>query len=171
VIVQSRLLNIRVIFAALVVLALGYGSYEALSFGYLAKIFPLYISLFCLVLAFINLGLEVRRSLREIQDSGVGLVDLESDWDIPMTAVIGRFCFFLGILLLLYGGICLVGYPLSITIFLVLFYRFITKTAWWEALVAGFAGLGFISLISRLMVIDWPSGIIQDWVNLPWPLG
>ncbi|NVM25359.1 MAG: hypothetical protein HWN70_05515 [Desulfobacterales bacterium] len=169
--VQSRLLNIRVIFAALVILALGYGIYEAMSFGFLAKIFPLYMSLFCLILAFINLGLEIRRSLRETQDSGVGLVDLESDWGIPMTAVIERFCLFLGILLLLYASIFLVGYPLSITIFLVLFYRFITKTAWWAALAAGFAGLGFISLISRLMVIDWPSGIIQNWIHLPWPLG
>ncbi len=48
--------------------------------------------------------------------------------DISMTTVIERFSLFLGILLLLYASIWLVGYPLSIIIFLVLFYRFITKT-------------------------------------------
>lgn len=168
---QSRLVNIRVIFAALVVLALGYGLYEALSFGFLAKIFPLYISLLCLVLAFINLGLEIRHSWKQTQDSGVGFADLESEWDISMTTVIERFCTFLAILLFLYASIWLVGYSISITIFLVLFYRFVTKTTWGVALVAGFAGLGFISLISKLMVIDWPSGIIQNWIQLPWPLG
>jgi len=169
--VQSRVLNIRVIFATLVALALGYGIYEALSFGFLAKIFPLYISLFCFILAIINLAFEIRYSWKQIQDSGVGLVDLESDWGIPMTTVIERFCTYLAILLFLYAGIWLVGYSLSITIFLVLFYRFLTKTTWGVALVAGFAGLGFISLISKLMVIDWPSGIIQNWIHLPWPLG
>jgi len=168
---QHRLLSVRLVFAAIMVLAFGYGIYEAFSYAYLAKIFPLYVSLVMFVLACINLAQEIGISWKEVQESGVGFVDLESDWDIPMTTVIGRFCTFLAILLFLYASIWLVGYSISITIFLVLFYRFLTKTTWGVALVAGFAGLGFISLISRLMVIDWPSGIIQNWIQLPWPLG
>ena len=168
---KSRLFGVRVVFAALMVLAFGYGTYEAFSFGFLAKIFPLYISMFCLILGLIDLCLEIMRSWKGAQDSGVGLVDLESDWDISMTEVMKRFCAFLALLLVLYAGIWLVGYPISIALFLVLFYRFLTRTTWELALVAGFAGLGFISLISKLMVIEWPSGIIQNWIYLPWPLG
>ena len=168
---QYRLLNFRLLFAAITVLAFAYGMYEAFSYAYLAKIFPLYVSLVMFILACINLAHEIRISWKEVQESGVGFVDLESDWDIPMSTVVKRFARFLALLLLLYGSIWLVGYSISITIFLIFFYRFLTKTTWWAALVAGLAGLGFISLISKLMVIDWPSGIIQNWINLPWPLG
>lgn len=170
-IVISRLLKIRVVFAAFIFVAFGYGMCEAFSFGFLAKIFPLYISLFCTILAFFNLILEIRHSWREVIDSGVGFVDLESEWDIPMSEVIKRFCRYLLLLLLLYVSIWLLGYSLSITIFLVIFYRFLAGTTWRIASVAGLAGLAFISLISKLMVIDWPSGIIQNWIDLPWPLG
>jgi len=169
--VNSRLINVRVIFAALMVLAFGYCTYEAFSFGFLAKIFPLYISLFCLILGLIDLGLEIRRSWKGVQDSGGGLADLESKWDISMTVVLSRFRSLIGMLLVLYAGIWLVGYPISITLFLVIFYRFLAGTTWRIASVAGLAGMAFISLISRLMVIDWPSGIIQGWIQLPWPLG
>ncbi|MCK4783845.1 MAG: hypothetical protein KAV87_08860 [Desulfobacteraceae bacterium] len=168
---NSRLINARVIFAALMVLAFGYWTYEAFPFGFLARIFPLYTSLFCLILGLIDLCLEIRRSWKGVQDSGGGLADLESNWDIQMTVVVSRFCSFIGMLLVLYAGIWLVGYPISITLFLVFFYRFLTGTTWRIASVAGLAGLAFISLISRLMVIDWPSGIIQNWIHLPWPLG
>lgn len=167
---QYRLLSVRLVFAAIMVLAFAYGMYEAFSYAYLARIFPLYISLVMFVLACINLAQEIRISWKRVQVSGVGFVDLESDWDIPMSTVMERFIRFLALLLLLYASIWLVGYSLSITIFLVFFYRFLTGTSWWVAFGAGFAGLGFISLISKLMVIDWPSGIIQNWIQLPWPL-
>jgi putative tricarboxylic transport membrane protein len=168
---QHGLLSARLLFAAIIVLAFGYGMYEAFSYAYLARIFPLYISLVMFVLACINLAQEIRISLKRAQATGVGFVDLESDWDIPMSTVMERFLRFLVLLLLLYATIWLVGYSLSITIFLIFFYRFLTGTSWWAAFGAGFAGLGFISLISKLMVIDWPSGIIQKLIELPWPLG
>ena len=98
-------------------------------------------------------------------------MDLEAKWDMAMAEVLKRFGFFLWIILVLYGCMLIIGYPLSITLFVILFYRIITNTSWWVAGVAGLAGLGFISLISKLLVIDWPSGVIQNWIPLPWPLG
>lgn len=168
---QSRILTIRIIFSTLVVVGFGYGIYEALSYAYLAKIFPLYISLVMFILACINLVQEFRTSWRQAEHSGAGFVDLEAKWDMAMMEVLKRFCYFMGILLVLYASISLIGYSLSITLFVVLFYRFITNTKWWVAIVAGLAGLGFISLISKILVIDWPSGVLQNWISLPWPLG
>ena len=167
----SRVFTIRVIFATLVVLAFGYGIYEAVSYMYLAKIFPLYVCLAMFILSCINLVAEIRISWKQLEHSGVGFVDLESKWDMAMVEVLKRFCYFLGIVLVLYASISLIGYSLSITIFVILFYRFITNTNWWVAIVAGLAGLGFISLLSKLLVIDWPSGVLQNWISLPWPLG
>ena len=98
-------------------------------------------------------------------------MDLEAKWDMAMVEVLKRFCYFMGIVLVLYASIFLIGYSLSITLFIIVFYRFITNTKWWAAIMGGVAGLGFISLISRLLVIDWPSGVLQNWISLPWPLG
>ena len=55
------------------------------------------------------------------------------------------------------GALCkyiFIGYSLSITLFVIVFYRFITSTHGWVAIMGGLAGLGFISLISKLLVID-----------------
>jgi hypothetical protein len=71
------------------------------------------------------------------------------------------------LLLIVYVGIWLIGYPLSITIFILLFYRYVTKTSWLAALIAGSAGMGFLMLTSRILNMDWPVGLIA----LPWPLG
>ena len=168
---KKRPLNVRVVFAAIMVLVFWYGFYGALDFGFLAKIFPLYVSLFCFIIGLIDLALEIRHSWRGTQVSGMGLSDLESNWDIPMASVASRFCLFISMIVILYAGIWLLGYPISISFFLFLFYRFHAKTTWRSAVMAGLAGLGFIALISKLMVIDWPSGIIQSWIPLPWPLG
>ena len=168
---KKRLLNVRVVFSVIMLLIFWYGFYGAFEFGFLAKIFPLYISLLCLILGLVDLAMEIRHSRRGTQVLGMGLSDLESNWNMPMTLVTSRFRLFMGMLVLLYAAIWVVGYPISITFFLALFYRFHAKTTWLAAVVAGLVGFGFISLISKLMVIDWPSGIIQGWIQLPWPLG
>jgi putative tricarboxylic transport membrane protein len=166
-----KLLQIRIFFALFVAFVFGYGAYAALDFPFLARIFPFYISLFCFFLACINSILELRRGVRRLDRPGSGFADLEAAWEIPMSVVLRRFCAYLGVFVLLYAGIRLVGYPLSITIFIILFYRFVTRTNWLLAMVAGAAGLGFVALVAELMVIDWPSGLMQNWLDLPWPFG
>ena len=84
-----------------------------------------------------------------------------------MSQVLMKFLFFVAIIIILYGGIWLIGYPLSITIFIVLMYRYLSETKWIWALIAGLAGLGFLALVSKLLYMDWPEGIFK----LPWPLG
>jgi len=59
---KKRLLNVKIVFTALMVLIFWYGFYGAFEFGFLAKIFPLYISLFCFMLGLIDLAMEIRHS-------------------------------------------------------------------------------------------------------------
>ena len=163
----NRVLNMKVIFAFIITLSFAYGAYEPRSYDFLAKIFPFYISLVLVVLAVINLIQEINNSLKKSQkvDSGIG--DLDAEWDIPMTEVWKRMAFYVGLILILYVSTWIIGYPLSIMFFIILFYRNITKTSWLAAGIAGLAGIGFLALTSKLLNMEWPEGMI----SLPWPLG
>lgn len=163
-----KLISIRVVFSALVTLAFAYGVYEALGYAYLAKIFPLYVSLVLLAIGLINLGQEIRDTLKGAAEAkSGGTADLEVKWDMQMSRVLQKFGVFLAVIIVLYGCIWLIGYPVSITIFIVILYHYVAGAKWHWSLVAGAAGLGFLALVSKLLYMDWPEGLIQ----LPWPLG
>lgn len=165
---MRKLLNVKLLFSTLVTMSFAYGVYEAVSYDFLARIFPLYVSIFLLALAMINLIKEIRAALKgEGSETASGSSDLESKWDIPMTEVWKRLSFYFGIILLVYAGIWVIGYPLSITLCIVFFYRFVAKARWIWSLVAGLAGFGFLALAYQVMNMDWPQGLI----SLPWPLG
>ena len=164
----KKLFSIRIIFSALLVVAFGYGVYEARGYAYLAKIFPLYVSVVLFLLALVNLILEIRNTLKGVAEvKAGGTADLEVKWDIGMSEVLTKFSLFVFTIVVLYGFIWLIGYPLSITIFIVVLYRVLAEAKWPWALVAGLAGLGFLALVSKLLYMDWPEGVFK----LPWPLG
>jgi hypothetical protein len=160
--------TVGILFSVLITLAFGYGIYEAFSYAYLAKIFPLYISLVLCGLAIINLIQEIRASRNGVSADQKGAADLASEWgDLSMSEVLRRFLVFVGVIIALYALVWLIGYPLGITLFIIILYRYISRTKWHWAIVAGLAGLGFLALVSKLLYMDWPEGIFK----LPWPLG
>jgi hypothetical protein len=160
--------TVGILFSVLITLAFGYGIYEAFSYAYLAKIFPLYISLVLCGLAIINLIQEIRASRNGVRADQKGTADLESEWgDLSMSDVLRRFSVFVIVIIALYALVWLIGYPLGITLFIIILYRYIARTKWHWAIVAGLAGLGFLALVSKLLYMDWPEGILK----LPWPLG
>ena len=164
----KKLLSIRILFAAAVTLGFAYGVWEARTYAYLARIFPFYISLVLFFLALINLVQEIRKTVQgTAEEEAGGTADLEVKWDIEMSQVLSKFALFVVVIIILYGFIWLIGYPLSITIFIIVMYRYLSETKWIWALIAGLAGLGFLALVSKLLYMDWPEGIFK----LPWPLG
>jgi len=165
---QSKFDYLGLTFSAFVVLAFGYGIYETFSYAYLAKIFPLYVSLVLCVLAIINLIQEIKTFRRGPKTESTGAADLDSEWgDFAMSEVLRRFSVFIVVIIVLYALVWLIGYPLSITLFIIILYRYVTRTKWHWAIVAGLAGLGFLALVSKLLYMDWPEGVVK----LPWPLG
>ena len=166
---MQRVLSVKNLFSLFLIAWFAYGVWEARSYAFLAKIFPLYVSLVLLVVAVISIVLEVRRTADRagnLQDAS-GASDLAVKWDIPMSMVWQRFGFYLATILGLYLLIYLVGYPLAITLFILLFYRLVAGAGWVTAVVAALAGFGFLALASSVMGMDWPQGLIR----LPWPLG
>lgn len=160
--------KIGIIFSVLVTLAFGYGVYESFSYAYLAKIFPLYVSLVLCILAIINLIREFIAFKKGTTSRGGSKADLESEWgDIALPEALRKFSVFILMIVVLYACTWFIGYPLSITFFIIIMYRYLAGSKWHWAVIAGLAGLGFLALVSKLLYMDWPQGVI----HLPWPLG
>ena len=136
-----------------------YGIYDALQVSNLARIFPLGISIVLLALV----ALMLLNLLRQGTQSTVNY-DTESDgsnreaWYVYLLWIAGVI-----------GGCYLVGYSLSILAFFGLFLRLKANLAIWKAWGTGALSMLMINILAYVMVLDLPSGWLQDWVSLPWP--
>mgnify|MGYP001814832121 FL=1 len=166
---MARWLTLKNLFSLLLIAWFAYGVWEARSYAYLAKIFPFYVSLVLLIFAVISIFIELRTVVDQAEDlhGASSGSDLSVDWGMPLAVVWKRFGFYIGIILGVYVFIYLIGYPLAISLFICLFYRLVAKAKWVASIVAGCAGLGFLTLASNVLGMDWPEGLLK----LPWPLG
>ena len=167
----SKLFSVRIVFSFLVFLGFAYAAYEAMDYMFLAQVFPLMISLVMMLLSLVNLIQDIRRAFGAAEGKSGGLADLAVEWNRPIGQVWAGFAIYLGLLLVLYGAIWLLGYAISITAFIFLFYwrRAQAGISW--SLFAAACALGFISLLDYILVLGWPVGVIDQWLHMPWPLG
>lgn len=159
--------SIKNIFALFITLCFAYGVWEARSYEFLAKVFPFYISILLLICAIINLIQEAWASLHPSETNNVSFSDLSTSWTIPMKEVWKRFFFYLVVLLVLYGFIWILGYPLAMMLFVFFFYLFMARASWRASAIAGLGALVFLAVTSNVLSMVWPEGLI----HLPWPLG
>lgn len=78
--------------------------------------------------------------------------------------------FYIGMLvvMLLWSGV--VGFVLGIATFITLFLRKAAELDWWKALLGGAGFVLFLGIISHQLTLRYPTGLLQNFVNLPWPL-
>ena len=69
------------------------------------------------------------------------------------------------------AAVMLVGFWLSIVGFFLVFLRNKTSASWTRILFMTAGGVGFISALAWIMVLDFPGGLLQDIFILPWPIG
>lgn len=162
----SKLLSFRTIFSFFLTICFAYGVWEARIYAPLAKIFPFYISIVLLICSIINLFQEIRGAAAA-GDEGQNFADLSTSWNMPIKEVWKKFFLILSMLLSIYVFIWFIGYPLTIILFIFIFYRFVAGASWVGSTAAMLAGLGFLALTSRVLNMEWPEGLI----HLPWPLG
>ena len=74
-----------------------------------------------------------------------------------------------------FGGLlvltALLGFILALAVFLLTFMRIRAGKSWVFAAAYTAAGIAFICLMAGLLNRDFPAGLLQDLVKLPWPLG
>ena len=68
-------------------------------------------------------------------------------------------------------SIMLIGFWLSIVGFFLLFLRVKTDASWTRIAVMTGCGVGFVSALAWIMVLDFPGGVLQEAFVLPWPIG
>ena len=64
----------------------------------------------------------------------------------------------------------LVGFVLALFAFFIAFLRIRAEASWPRTLVLTAAGVGLMILLGYFLVLDFPRGVLQDLVRLPWPL-
>jgi len=77
----------------------------------------------------------------------------------------GTLAWFAGLLLLT----TLVGFIIALAVFLVVFFRFRAGEGWTRVLVLSGLGIAFMCFMARVLNRDFPPGLLQGTVALPWP--
>jgi len=65
----------------------------------------------------------------------------------------------------------LVGYFLAIGCFIFAFLRVRARRSWRECLLGALAGWAALLTLAHFVRLDYPGGLLQSLVTLPWPLG
>ncbi|MEM9370859.1 MAG: tripartite tricarboxylate transporter permease, partial [Pseudomonadota bacterium] len=127
------------------------------------KVFPMFVGLVSLTAIVILLIQMMRRP-----ETDVVFADKEAfgdDRDAPH-GLWGTLAWFLGLLILT----SLIGFILALAIFLVAFFRIRSGESWARTLLLSGAGIAFMCFMAWALNRDFPPGLLQNAVSLPWPL-
>ena len=72
------------------------------------------------------------------------------------------------VVMLLFSG--LVGFVLGIATFIALFLNRAAQVTWWKAILGGAGFVLFLGIISDQLTLRYPTGLLQNYLSLPWPL-
>lgn len=127
------------------------------------KIFPVTVGIVTLIAC----AALVVSMMRQPETSPV-FADLESggeDAEAPhgLWTTLGWFAFLLGLS-------ALVGFVLALTVFLVSFLRVRAGVSWTRAGILTVIGIAVLVFLGGTLGRDFPPGLLQDFVKLPWPL-
>jgi len=64
----------------------------------------------------------------------------------------------------------LLGFILALTIFFIAFLRIRADISWLRTIILSAASLAFICFMAGILNRDFPPGLLQEFVKLPWPL-
>jgi len=153
----------QLLFAGLVVFAFVVGLADSIGLSFLGSVFPLAVNGVMLLLALVVVW--------KLWRGGPGeraLEDQELAEGTPAPRRSAEF-YFLAILGLL-GLAALVGFFLAVVLFFLAFMVGIARVRLPTAALLAGAAAAFLATMSHVMVLDFPRGLLQSLIDLPWPL-
>jgi TctA family transporter len=156
----------QIVFAALLVLVFAYGVYSSISLTFLGAVFPLSTSVVMLGFSSaVLIGL-----LRPGQTSAGLWCDQEIDDRLKGrhdgTHVWGSLGWF-GLLFVLTA---LTGFIIALTLFMLAYLLREARMSLFKTLIYTGLCVGFMIQLAYMLTLDFPSGLLQKMIELPWPL-
>ncbi len=154
----------QIAFSVLVLALFLFGLYDSLQRDFLGQIFPLTTAVVMIGFAAHALGTLIR--------GGVGhpiSYDEEADYELRGTAQAVSAEHFLlwiaGLLVMTF----LVGFVIAMAAFFALLLAFKSPAKPATIAIMTASSMGFLGFMSYLLVLDFPAGLLQDAVDMPWP--
>jgi TctA family transporter len=135
--------------------------YTIPDYAWVDAVFPVVISTFtfgCL------LGLGALMILRPEDD--LIFADRELEVDENQHSFWGTLGWFASLLVLT----SLTGFIIALSVFLLCFFLIRARESFTKSMIYSLSGLGFMLFMGWLLNRDFPPGLLQEFVNLPWPL-
>jgi hypothetical protein len=152
-----------IFFSAILVLAL-IVVWDGYRWDILTGVYPLFAGGLCLVLL-IPMGIEMYRT------KGPALVFYDSERDEIDMAVERRSNeYYLIWLLGMLGVSALAGFVVGIGSFIYVFIRLKARLSHLGCAISAGAFILLLGTLSHFMTLEYPEGILQSYVTLPWPL-
>jgi len=153
--------NPQITFLLLLIGLVLYAMYELTRLQFLAKVFPLSVTIITLVLLVGTLVATLRnRPSYLLYDGDRGLDEK------PMHTETHIQLWILGLL----AAIGLLGFVLGIFAYITVFLVVKGKLAWHKAALSACGAPILLSVISHFLALHYPGGLLQSLVNMPWPL-
>mgnify|MGYP003651703950 FL=1 len=155
----------QALFAGMVVLLFAWGLYDGLQHSFLGAVYPV-----GLCIAMLPLSIWLFVILWRNKTDHAANYDYEIEGDHAGQEGVPGLWHYISWLAGFFAAILLVGFWLSITAFFVIFLRVKSDASWLRIAIMTITGVGFVTALSWIMVLDFPGGLLQYHVDLPWPL-
>jgi TctA family transporter len=148
-------------FALFMVGLFAYAAVDSARWSYLAKAFPLGVALIALAGA-----LFVAAATWRGPRASVLIFDTEAE-PPPGTTSVGHYLlWFAGLL----AASALLGFVIGLALFFAAFLHFKARAPVTRNLLLTASAVAFLAAMSYLFVLDFPRGLLQELVEMPWPL-
>jgi len=155
----------QALFALGTVILFAWGLIDGLQRSFLGGVYTIGIGIVMLPIAIYVLYMTARNRTEsvlnydhEIEGEHVGKPGVPGLW---------HYILWLGGFIL---GVALIGFWLAIVGFFVTFLRVKSEASWLRIVTLTTAGVGFITALSWIMVLNFPGGLLQELYDLPWPI-
>jgi TctA family transporter len=130
----------------------------------LSKVFPIVVSVISFICGSIGLYVLARGPLDSpfIFDSEVGWRERGDEYKASLLHYVYWIA---GLMLAIY----LAGFVLALVLFFVVFLRLNSDARWSSIALMTFSVLAVLAGFSHFLVLEFPSGLLQEFVPLPWP--
>lgn len=163
--IRADQLKPQILFLACVMVFAIYVVVDVWHLTILSSIFPVTVA--AITLVFTAVAMLVL--LRGDTDSAI-VFDSEIDWRERTEYQTGLLPYMIWITGFIFA-IYLLGFVLGVIIFFGAFLTLLAGTRWWATLIMVACVVAALATLSAVLVIDLPPGLLQQFIQLPWPLG